>query len=105
MEKVIKAKYVAYVKILNMKLQFEGIREEVEHHDKYILRNRNNIVQLTRNVRTQTTENKLLRKKTKEHEIKSNASGTISGKPYVLQSDTAKFPILHTFESTQNSHD
>ena len=55
MEKLIKAKDVAYEKMLNMKLQIESIREEVEQHDKYILRNRNNIVQLTENVRTQTT--------------------------------------------------
>ena len=100
MEKLIKAKDVAYEKMLNMKLQIESIREEVEQHDKYILRNRNNIVQLAENVRTQTTENKFLRKKMEEHDIKLNASGTISRKPWALQSDTAKFPILQTYEST-----
>ena len=35
-----------------------------------------------------------------EHDIKLNASGTISRKPWALQSDTAKFPILQTYEST-----
>lgn len=35
-----------------------------------------------------------------EHDIKLNTSGTISRKPWVLQLDTAKYPILQTYEST-----
>ena len=35
-----------------------------------------------------------------EHDTKLNGSGTISRKPWALQSDTAKYPILQTYEST-----
>ena len=35
-----------------------------------------------------------------EHDIKLNASGTISRKLWALQSDTAKYPMFQTYKST-----
>ena len=83
-----------------MKQQIQDIKEEIEQHAKFILRNRNNIVQLTNDVKVQISENKFLRKHMEEHDIQSNASGTISRKPWDLQLDTAKYPILQKYEST-----
>ena len=36
----------------------------------------------------------------KEHDIKLYESETISRKSWALESDTAKYPILQTYEST-----
>ena len=100
MAKLINDKNVAFEKIRDMKKQLLEIKEDIEQHDKFILRNRENISQLTDDVRVQISENRFLRKKMEEHDIKLNASGTISRKPWALQSDTAKYPILQTYKST-----
>ena len=65
MVKLVKAKDVAYEKIRDMKKQLQDINK-----------------------------NRFLRKKMEEHDIKLNTRGTISRKPWVLQSDTVKYPIL-----------
>ena len=90
MAKIIKAKDIAYEKIRDMKQQLQDIEEEIKQHEKFILKNRNNIAQLTDNVKVQITENRYLRKKMEEHDITLNSNGTISRKPWALQYNTAK---------------
>ena len=100
MAKLVNAKNIAYDKIRGMKQELEAIENDMKQHDKFILKNRENIAQLSDDVKVQIKENRYLRRKMEEHDIKLNASGTISRKPWALQSDTAKYPILQTYEST-----
>ena len=51
MAKLINDKNVAFEKIRDMKQQLLEIKDDIEQHDKYIIRNRENISQLTDDVR------------------------------------------------------
>ena len=64
------------------------------------MKNREHIARLTDEVKVQISENRFLRKKMEEYDIKLNASGAMSCKPWALQSDTIKYPILQAYEST-----
>ena len=100
MIKLVKTKYIVYEKIRDMKKQLQDITNEIEQHDKYILKIRKNIARIADDVKVQLNESRFLRKKMEEHDIKLNASGTISRKPWALQSDTVKYPILQAYKST-----
>ena len=84
MIKLVKATYIAYEKIRGMKQQLQDITNEIEQHDKYILKSRESIARISDDVKVQLNESRFLRKKMEEHDIKLNASGTISRKPWDL---------------------
>ena len=84
MAKLVNAKNIAYDKIRGMKQELEAIENDMKQHDKFILKNRENIAQLSDDVKVQIKENRYLRRKMEEHDIKLNASGTISRKPWAL---------------------
>lgn len=98
LELIIKAKDKAFDQIHNLKIDLKPVREDLAHHDTTILKNRLTFATLCEHVDATRLDHIYILKKTEDHDLKLNTSGSLGSKPWALQSDTKKYPLLHSFE-------
>ena len=101
--KLKKDKDTAFDMIRDIKITASNLTDEIQEHASLILTNRNNITNLQQSVTTTNQEYKRLASIVETHSIKLNASNALpSNKPWMLQSDTQKYPILCAYQSNFN---
>ena len=98
--KLNKAKYAAFDMIRGIKIKMNEIVEEVEQHNSDILRNRNNIYILNQTMTSTKQEHRRILSKLESHDLKINASNALPSKPWMLLSDTDRYPILTIYQSS-----
>lgn len=95
---LIKAKNTAFDMIRGWKLDIQSVREEIEHHDTNTLKNRTSIATLQEHMDNIPKGHRAITNKLEIYDIKLNTSSTLNTKPWALQSDTDKYPLLHSYE-------